>query len=216
MGFDVEVLLRALETHPYLLLFPLAVLEGPVVAMAAGLLVYAGIITWPVAYALIVAADLAGDTLHYLAGRLGRHPRFGRLLASLGLTEGRLAYLASSLRRHEWRVLVGAKLTHFAGAPALVAAGLGGVPYGRFLGWNLLATVPKSAFFLALGYFSGGQIENFARYLDVGSAAALALVVVFLAAWLAYSRRRARARDPGPEPVNDPRADASKRRQEER
>ena len=211
MGFDVQTLLSALEAHPYLLLFPLAVVEGPVVAMVAGLLVFAGALPWYAAYALIVAADLVGDTAHFVVGRLGRRPRLGRRLASVGLTEGRLDYLASLLERREGRVLVGAKLTHFAGGPVLVAAGLGNVPYGRFLGWNALATLPKSAFFMALGFFSGGQISNFARYLDVGSAATLALIAVSLLAWLVYARRRARRPDP-----KSPKTPANARKQEER
>lgn len=213
MGFDAPTLLSILESHPYLLLFPLAVVEGPVVAMVAGLLVFAGALPWYAAYALIVAADLVGDNVHFAVGRLGRHPRFGRRLASLGLTEERLAYLACLLKRREGRVLVGAKLTHFAGSPVLVAAGLGAVPYGRFLGWNLLATLPKSAFFMALGYFSGGQISNFARYLDVGSAATLTLIAVSFLAWLVYARSRARARLPDRE---SPKSPTNPRRQEER
>ncbi len=109
MSLPIETVLSLLEAYPYLLLFPLVLLEGPIVTVAAGLLVAAGLIGWPVAYAVAVTADLTGDTLYYLLGRSARHPRAGRLLARLGLTEEKLAAMGASFGRNEGKALVGAK-----------------------------------------------------------------------------------------------------------
>jgi len=65
----------------------------------------------------------------------------------------------------------------------LAAAGLARVSYGRFLLWNLVATVPKSATLMAAGYLFGWQAV---RYLDRGSVLLLLIslaALVGLAAW---------------------------------
>jgi len=179
----VEVLLALLKAHPYLWLFPLAVAEGPLVAMVAGAMVSLGLVSWPLAYPLVVAADLLGDTAFYLLGRFGHRPRVRRALGRLGVKRSSLDGLEALFRKRGARVLVGGKLTHFAGAPVLAAAGLARVSYGRFLLWNLVATVPKSATLMAAGYLFGWQAV---RYLDRGSVLLLLIslaALVGLAAW---------------------------------
>lgn len=74
MSFPVETVLSLLEAHPYLLLFPLVVLEGPLSTVAAGLLVATGVISWSAAFAIAVTADLTGDTFYYLLGHSARRP----------------------------------------------------------------------------------------------------------------------------------------------
>jgi membrane-associated protein len=190
----VQVLLSLLEAHPYLWLFPLAVIEGPLVAMVAGSMVSLGLVSWPLAYPLVVGADLLGDTAFYLLGRFGHRPQVRRALGRLGVKRSSLDALEAVFLKRGARVLVGGKLTHFAGAPVLAAAGLARVGYGRFLFWNLVATIPKSAALMAAGYLFGWQAV---RYLDRGSALLLLVslaAVVCLVAWR-FSRRD-RRREP--------------------
>ena len=189
MSLPIESVLSLLEAHPDLLLFPLVLLEGPISTVAAGLLVAAGLIGWPVAYAVAVTADLTGDTLYYLVGRSARHPRAGRLLARLGLTEEKLAAMGASFGRNEGKALVGAKLADFAAAPVFVAAGLTKVGYGRFLAWTAAATVPKAALLMLGGYFAGEQALTLAGRLGPGPAASLALLALVPVAYLLVGKR---------------------------
>jgi membrane protein DedA with SNARE-associated domain len=100
VSIDAQALVSLLEAHPYLLLFPLVALESPLATICAGLLVSAGLMSWPFAYALAVSADLTADTLYYLVGRSARHPRVGHRLHRLGLTQERLAAMEASFRRY--------------------------------------------------------------------------------------------------------------------
>jgi len=190
MSSYVGGILSLLEAHPYLWLFPLAVVEGPLVAMVAGSMVSLGLVSWPLAYPLVVAADLVGDTAFYVLGRFGHRPRVRRALGRLGVKSSSLDRLEALFRKRGARVLVGGKLTHFAGAPVLAAAGLARIGYGRFLLWNLVATVPKSAALMAVGYLFGWQAV---RYLDRGSALLLLIslaALVGLVAWRWSKRDR--------------------------
>lgn len=175
---SVEALVALLEAHPYLLLFPMVALEGPIATICAGLLVSVGLMSWPFALAVAVAADISADTLYYLLGRSARYPRAGRHLARLGLTQEKLATMEASFRRNDARALVGAKIADFAAIPVFVAAGLTKVGYGRFLMWTLAATVPKAGVLMVFGFFAGQQALSFAERLDPGSAASLALLAL--------------------------------------
>jgi membrane-associated protein len=192
---SVETLFSLLEAHPYLLLFPLVAVEGPLATLCAGLLVAAGLVSWPLAYPLVVAADLLGDAFYYLVGRSARRSRLRGHLPRFGLTDERLAELGRAFRKNEGKVLVGAKVADLAAIPTFVAAGLVRVGFGRFLAWTLAATLPKAALLMVLGFLFGLPA---ARYLDPLTMFALVLIVLsgYLAA-AGFYRRLRRRKDEG-------------------
>src|SRR5215211_4888638 len=141
----MEAALSLLEAHPYLLLFPLVMLEGPLATVCAGFLVAAGFANWPFVYAIAVGADLAADTIYYLLGRSARFPCPRRIVRRFCLTEGRLARFEEVVRTNAAKVLIGAKIVDAAAIPVLVATGLAKVGYGRFMTWNVPATLSRAA-----------------------------------------------------------------------
>lgn len=189
MSLSVETVLSLLETYPYLLLFPLVLLEGPLTTVAAGLFVATGVMEWPSAYAIAVTADLAGDSLYYALGRGARRPGIGRLLARLGLTPERLATMEASFSGKAGGAILGAKVLDAAAVPVFVAAGLTKVSYLRFFGWTAAATVPKAAFLMAMGFFAGGQAITLIQSLDPGPILPLALLTLAAVAVLFISKK---------------------------
>src|SRR5918997_533893 len=84
-----QVLWTALADHPYALLGPLVLAEGPAATVLAGSLVGAGLAAfWPILL-IVVVADVTADSVLYLLGRFGNGPRMTRLLRRLGLTDRR-------------------------------------------------------------------------------------------------------------------------------
>ena len=66
---QVNQIFGLLYTYSYLVLFPLVVIEGPVVTIITGFLVSLGFMDFIPAYFTIMAGDLTGDVLYYSAGR---------------------------------------------------------------------------------------------------------------------------------------------------
>ena len=60
---------KLLFTYSYLILFPLVVVEGPIVTIIAGFLVSLGFMDFIPTYLTIVSGDLVGDFVYYSAGR---------------------------------------------------------------------------------------------------------------------------------------------------
>ena len=142
-----DALTAFIARHGLWLLAPAALVEGPLVTIAAGALVAKGTLGLPAVLAIATAADLTGDAALWLAGRHLR--RF--LPCRLRRRIMRGAALRS-LRHQSGRILIFGKLTHSAGAIVLVAAGMARVPFARFIGFNLIATLPKVAACIAIAY----------------------------------------------------------------
>ena len=144
-----------IREHGLLIIAPIALVEGPIVSVATGYLVKLDLINlWP-ALAVLVLADLVGDAIVYALGRWGRPYVPLDRLTRLGVTRRRLARVLRAFHRKGGRILVFGKLTHVAGFTVLLAAGIARMPLPRFLALNLLATLPKAAVLVTLGWWFG-------------------------------------------------------------
>ncbi len=151
--------------YGYAVLFPIAVLEGPAVTIVAGALVASEQFNWLTVLVTLVAADLVGDVLYYSLGRWGHTPFLERLEKRLSLTPDRFRPLEEGLRRHDWKILLIGKTQPF-GSLILYFAGATKMSVGRYIAFNLLATVPKVLFFEGVGYFLGASIAHSMKYFD--------------------------------------------------
>jgi membrane protein DedA with SNARE-associated domain len=180
----LETIIALASAHGLAIVAPLAVIEGPIVTVIAAWLASRDILNvWAVS-AVVIAADMVGDLALYALGRWGLHRLPKRWRDRLGLSRARLLGLAKHFRAQGTRTLVIGKLTHTAGAAVLVAAGLGKVRLWRFLWVNLFATIPKSLFFVALGYSIGSAYARIDNWITRASLILGGILVVALALWL--------------------------------
>ncbi|BCJ51468.1 hypothetical protein Asp14428_29430 [Actinoplanes sp. NBRC 14428] len=141
---------QAVLEHPYAMLGPLVLLEGPATTVTAGSLVGAGVAAfWPV-WVIVVLAEVAGDTLLYLAGRWAHRFRF---LA-------RRVPLAEAVARRLPRLVVTAKVVDVLAIPAFLSAGAARVPYRRFLAWVGAASAVRGLVLISLGALLGSRLTG--------------------------------------------------------
>ena len=184
--------------YPYAVMFVLTLVEGPVAMVTSGMLVATGVMAFILALLLVVVADVAADSVYFFAGRLARHGaadgRVNRLLARMGATAERRARLEASVQRRLARVLLGAKVFDTAAIPVIAAAGGSGIPFRRFLGWNLAFTVPKATLLLLVGVLVGERVRPY-----LNPANGVLLLAGGLGLWLALLavRRAWAGRRPG-------------------
>ena len=161
--------------YGYAALFVAAVLEGPIATVIGAFLASQGLLELSGVYATVVLGDLAGDLLYYCVGRLGSMPgRRWRRAPNLR-RQRHLATLRGYLHQHAGKTLLIGKLAHAAGFLVLLAAGAARVPLPRFLGYNLLGTLLKSAIFVLLGYFAGAAYHRIDTYLWIASCTVIAI-----------------------------------------
>jgi len=169
---------------------PVAVLEGPIVTVIAAWLASQGLFALWIVALVVILADLVGDLGFYALGRWGlaRLPTGWR--TRLGLGAARLDRLAGHFHEKGGRTLLFGKFTHSVGFAVLVAAGAGRMPMGRFIWFNLLGTVPKSLFFVALGYGFGAAYTRIDSWISRASLVALVLILAAAASWGFYRKAR--------------------------
>ncbi len=190
MTFDV--LIAAVASHGATILLPLSIIEGPIVSVLAGYAAKLGVFRVVVAFAIVVLGDMVGDVILYFLGHRGLRRIPEKWLSRMGLVPERLAALSDHFAAQGGRTIILGKLTHSAGAAVLVAAGLAHMPFWKFLWYNLLGSVPKSAVLIALGYVLGEAATRLGPTITEGSLILLVLIAVGVAVWWFWSRRKAK------------------------
>ncbi len=185
-----DAVLQLMHSYGLWLLAPVAILEGPIVTVIAGYMAHLGAFNVTAAYVVVVLADLVGDSLLYWFGRSGVGWLSDKWRARLGLTDARLNQLAEHFRVQGGRTLVIAKLTHSLGLVALIAAGVSRMRMVPFLWYNLLATLPKSLFFLIIGYSLGYAYKRVDGYIFWFSLVPLIAAALFGARWYFMHRKK--------------------------
>jgi membrane protein DedA with SNARE-associated domain len=150
-----EHLRSLIEVYTYFILFPLAVVEGPVVTILAGFLAHIRILNFYTAYLVIVLADVTGDVLWYSLGRFARGvvERFGHLV---GLGEEKMRGIDKHFGENGQRTVFFGKLFLGVEIAFLISAGMAKFDFKKYAIYTLLPTLPKSLMFMLIGYFFGG------------------------------------------------------------
>ncbi|MFA5954058.1 MAG: DedA family protein [Patescibacteria group bacterium] len=180
MQFSLETVMSWLLVYRYLVLFPLVMVEGPIVTVLAGFIASLGYINFWLAYAVVTVGDLVGDCVYYVIGRWGRGRFIDRWGRFIGITKDRIATLDQHFDAHTGKTLLAGKVMHAVGGAILVAAGVARVPFLQFIWYNLLGTLPKSLLLIVVGYYFGKAYASIDSYLNYVGVAIMILVVFVL------------------------------------
>jgi membrane protein DedA with SNARE-associated domain len=186
-----------LEHYGYLALFGLVFIEsfgvpapGETTIIAAA--VFAGnghLNVFLVAMVAFVAA-VTGDSLGYLIGRKGGRPLILRVGRYIHLTPQRLERVESFMDRHGFKVVVIARfiegLRQFNG----IVAGATEMPFPGFLVFNALGAAAWVGVWTTAGYLAGDHIDAIEATIARYQWYAIAVVVLGLAGYLLWHRRR--------------------------
>jgi membrane protein DedA with SNARE-associated domain len=173
-----------LLAYKYWALFPIVVIEGPIITVVAGFLISLGIFNPLVAYIVIVVGDTVGDALMYALGRWGGMPFIRRWGKYFAIKEAHVKHLEEVLKGKEGRVFALGKLAHGVGGALLVAAGVIEMPFWKFIWWNVLGTLPKSLGLMLIGYYFAHAITKINSVLDVVASGTIILGIVLVYVWI--------------------------------
>jgi membrane protein DedA with SNARE-associated domain len=176
-----------IAAYGYEVLFPIAVVEGPIIGVIGGILVGTSQFNWLVALLVLTVADLVGDVAYYALGRYGHGPFMKGIAHRLGLTEEKIQPLEEEFKHHDTELLLIGK-TQALGSVILYFAGAVRMPFWRFLFWNFLGTLPKVALFEIIGYFFGSGLTQTTKYLDYAGIATFVLAFLLLGSYFYFKR----------------------------
>lgn len=185
-------IISLLLQYRYLILFPLAVIEGPILSVIGGFFVSLGIFNPVFVYVIVLAGDIIGDTVLYLfghfAGKRGGVIFIERYGKYLGVNAGKIERARKYFAQSHFKAVAFSKLIHGIGSAGLVAAGVLEVPYFAFIKTCFIITLAQATLFLTIGIFFGSAYVKIGEYLDFFAAttfavAALMIVFIILRRW---------------------------------
>jgi membrane-associated protein len=179
----MEHLLRLLEHYQYVILFPLAIIEGPIVTILAGFLCSGGQMNPLWAFPLIIAGDLIGDSLYFGLGRWGGPHLVKRAGRWLGLTPQKLDRVRVFFDAHPTQTISLSKIILGIGVAGLFLAGHARVSFNKFLRICIWTSACQCAVYLCIGWLFGRayvQINHYLNYVaTICIVAGIALVLFF-------------------------------------
>lgn len=149
---DFDTIYQLILAYRYWVLLPIAIIEGPMLAVVVGILIKLGHLSLAPAFLVMVLGDFFPDTFYYYLGKFGRDWKFAqRFISKLDDK----SHIISMWHRHPVKMLVLSKLA-FALSPALlVTAGIAQIRYRLFLSISFVVTILQYAIFITVGYFVG-------------------------------------------------------------
>jgi membrane protein DedA with SNARE-associated domain len=172
------------------------------VMLAAGFLAGREILDVRVVYGVVMLSAVTGDCCGFAVGRTGGQRLMARLADNFEFARRRYDRLQVFFQTHGSKAVFMARFIAGVRFMAGPMAGAAGMPFFKFLGWNVLGAIVWCSLVVSIGYLLGDELYRAVRLAHLASrwteAAAAALVV--LALFLIWMRERRR------EPVARPEA----------
>jgi membrane protein DedA with SNARE-associated domain len=199
--------------HGYLALGGLITLEdfgipvpGETVLIVAA--VYAGAGQLNIIAVVLVAfvAAVVGDNIGFAIGHFGGRPLAERLGKYVFLTPARLDRAEDFFNRHGGKIVVAARFIEGLRQANGIIAGISGMHWAKFLGYNALGAALWVGLWSGLGYAAGNHIgtiyTQITRY-ELYVLIALGVAIAALVARHLIRRRRSRGAPPREEPPRE-------------
>lgn len=178
--------------HGYWIIFAISIPEGPVVGILAGVLVAQGYLNGIIVFIILLLGDIFGDIVHYAIGRWTRNGFLEKYGKYIGASPEKLAKTEKYFEKHHWKILTFAK-TQAIGSVFLLAAGAVRAPFGKFVWYNVLGTIPKVLILESIGFYFGKSYASIGKYVDyAGIGSFLLAILLILIYWIYkyYSKTR--------------------------
>lgn len=167
----VELLL----TYKYLIVIPLAIIEGPVISVICGFLATLGVFNPLLIFAVMVLGDIIGDGIYYYVGYSGKN-----LLKYFKVSEEKIEKAKRYYEENHKKAIAGSKIMYGIGTAGLIAAGALRVPYKRYFTTCALFSLGQSFMMILLGIFFGQSYAIIGKYLDYYTAGASVIGIFVL------------------------------------
>ncbi len=188
MDHPLDQLLNLLLTYKYLIIFPISIIEGPMLTILCGVLIARNLLDPYLAYLLILLGDIVGDTAYYCLGRFGGRPFIKRWGYLVKIKEEKMAALDHHFHNHAPKRTLFLGKTQPWGSVILFAAGTAKMNFLKFITINTAASIVKIPIMLLLGYYFNEAYVALDSYIQYAGII-LTIIAIPIVAYFFYSRR---------------------------
>jgi len=178
------------QVHGYFWIFLIMIVEGPIMTVAGAFAASLGYLNIWVILILSFFGDVVGDGLAYYFGYFSRKKVIEKYGRFFGIKNKSFKLLENHFKNHLGKTLFIVKATPLA-IPGLMIAGASKVPLKRYVFWNAINILPKTLFFIMLGYFFGlfaGPVLNYYHKTEYYILALVIIVLITYFGWRELSK----------------------------
>jgi membrane protein DedA with SNARE-associated domain len=175
---DGQQIFQFLSHYGYWIMFPLMIIEGPVITIVASMLVRLGAFNIFIVFVLSVAGDMIGDIILYWLGYFFGMAFVRKVGKYMGITERLILKMENYFQKHGGKTIFTVKATTGLCWATFTAAGIVKMDFKKFVKYSFLGGLAWSGFLVAMGYFYGYLWVELRHYLKVAGwvIAAIALM----------------------------------------
>jgi membrane-associated protein len=162
----LEDLISLLMHYGYLILLPLAVVEGPIISVIAGLLCAMKVLDPFIVVPVIVSGDVVGDSFYYGLGRWRRSKLPPHALRWFIPSIQKLERVRTYFDANPVRTLFLSKVILGIGLAGLYMAGNAKIPYKKFLLICLGASLCQCTVYVIIGFLFGTAYKRIGSLLN--------------------------------------------------
>lgn len=182
MIFDQAQMMELLIQYKYVIIFPIAIIEGPILTFVCGTLFKLGYFDfWPL-YLVLIFGDLAGDFAWYYLGYWTAKPLVKQFGIFLNITPAIFEKLELLFHGHKNKILFLNKISMGFGftTATLMAAGASRVSIRSYALMNLLGGFIWTGFLMTLGYYFGYLYSTLEKELGLMTLIFAGVVLIFV------------------------------------
>ncbi len=186
--------MELLITYKYLIVVPLAIIEGPIISVISGFLTTLGVFNLPLVFLVLVLGDIVGDAIQYSLGYCGKRFCGKKVLNYFKVNDENLEKAKIYFSKNHTKAIIASKLMYGVGFFGLVAAGMLRVPYPRYFKTCAIISVIQSTVMVTAGIFFGQAYVVIGKYFDYYAAitSVVALFIVFFILFRKYKNKVAK------------------------
>jgi membrane-associated protein len=187
-----EMIMQFLVDHGYIIMFPLMIVIGPIVAIVASFMASWGLFNVYVIFILSLIAGMIGDVLLYIIGRKWGMHFVTRIGHFFGITEQLVLRMENAFLYHGGKIIIGVKSTTGLCWVTFIAAGIVRMPFWRFFSYTVIGGIAWSGGLVVIGYFFGYMYNQIAEYLSWASWITSVLFLLIFVLWIFYEKKKKR------------------------
>lgn len=176
--------LNLIILYKYLIILPLAIIEGPFLAVLLGYLIHYGYINLYVTFVLLLIADIGPDIFYYRLGRYGNKKLLeSKYFSNSEKANNNLKVLEHMWHKHTKKTMFFGKLAYGISVPIIVSAGVAKLPLNKFILTSLPIGILQICIMLFVGYHLGTSYDTALQYVKYPS---IVIAILFVSIFILY------------------------------
>ena len=149
----IQQIIHFFVTYKYLSIFPIAVVEGPIITIISGFLVSIGLLDLLPALITVYFADIVSDLIYHHTGKWGRDVI--QYLKFFRVSDEKFVEIENRFKLSPWRTMIIAKISYGLGTVFMIASGASRMSVKKFIKYIFSLNLIRSSFLLFIGYYFG-------------------------------------------------------------